>query len=1011
MVLAAVPAFGAGETLNRIAGANRWATAVEISKKGWSAADVVVLANGQNYPDALAGVPLAHTLGGPVLLTEANSLVPATKAEIQRLGATKVVILGGTGVVSAAVATELEGLGLTVERISGADRYATAAAVAAKAAPGGAGTVVLAYGQGFADALAAASYAAINGYPILLTKKDELPAATKTAIETLGATKVLVVGGTGVIADSTVADLPGVTRIAGSNREATSVALANHFALQTTNYYLATGDGFADAITGAVLAAKEGTGILLVRGSFPAVVGEFFTNKNVATAVIFGGAGVVSETVAQAAAAKLVQAPSGIAGFILDGADDPVKDAVVAVAGKEAKTDATGFYQLTGVVPGKYTVTLSKPGFEIVTETNFVVAQNKVATLNLTLGASLEGGAVSITGVVYDAETFASVAADVVINRWDKTAAKWVAVVDGTGTVGVDSKFTITTDNLKANTEYQVVVSRDVVDYPDDAYKSQTRTFKTDAYKTANVIAQPFALQPVKPVTISGTILDKVGGKVAGSVVELYLGEDYLGEATAAAGEYDIEDLTLPSGNYTLVTSLVDNALYTATVTIAEGVDKTHNIKLVAGYPFTFTAAADLGETLQGPLTAQVYQGTTKVGAAVAGVLAGDSLTADFAMADLYPVGNYTVEVSGSYVVTGKTPVSITKAGLSFTGRAVLAGTAAGNVGVSVPDINVALINSAGKEVAAVKTAADGSFVFNGVPAGTKYKVTASHPSYVTKSSTVFNVTAKGDAAVPAFVLVLVATTATYEGYLRDAETMELLDDVAVDLIDKDGDWPYGDDFDGDYILEDIAPGTYTMVVHAPGYEYHIETITVVAKATPVTKHIFLKAGGNASLTIKSIKDSKGVDVAILDAKIVLEDDYWVDDNPTSMVFSDLPASTYTLYIEVPAGYLPVEQTITLTKGQNRELNIVLVSANKVELPVYGGAFPGSLLPDAKVLVYDLAGKLVASEKTDAGGIATFALVNGSYNFKVYADGHYVGTASATISKEVKLAPIYVEPF
>jgi putative cell wall-binding protein len=305
LVLSVMPVFGAGETLERISGANRWATAVEISQEGWDSASVVVLANGRNYPDALAAVPLAYALDAPILLTEADELVEEAEDEIERLGATKVIIVGGTGVISEDVAEALEDLDLEVERISGANRYATAAAIAAEVAPDGADTVVLAYGRGYADALAAASYAAVNGYPILLTEKNELPEATEDAIEDLGATKVIVVGGTGVIAAGTVADLPGVTRVSGANREATSVALAEHFAPDTDMYYLATGDGFADAITGAVLAAKNGTGILLVRSSLSNEVKGFLADVN--ELVVFGGTGAVSTTVANAAAAALKQ--------------------------------------------------------------------------------------------------------------------------------------------------------------------------------------------------------------------------------------------------------------------------------------------------------------------------------------------------------------------------------------------------------------------------------------------------------------------------------------------------------------------------------------------------------------------------------------------------------------------------------------------------------------------------------------------------------------------------------
>ena len=98
--------------VNRISDDNRYLTAIEISKKGWSKSDTIVLARGDNYADALAGVPYAHQLNAPILLTQTNDLYEETVAEIARLGANKVVILGGESAISARVAGELKTAGL-----------------------------------------------------------------------------------------------------------------------------------------------------------------------------------------------------------------------------------------------------------------------------------------------------------------------------------------------------------------------------------------------------------------------------------------------------------------------------------------------------------------------------------------------------------------------------------------------------------------------------------------------------------------------------------------------------------------------------------------------------------------------------------------------------------------------------------------------------------------------------------------------------------------------------------
>jgi len=101
--------FGAGK-VSRVAGVDRYATAVAISQAYFSpGVPAVFLATGTNFPDALAGSAVAGLVEGPVLLTTPTSLPAAVASEITRLAPSKVYILGGTGVVSAAIEAQLAG--------------------------------------------------------------------------------------------------------------------------------------------------------------------------------------------------------------------------------------------------------------------------------------------------------------------------------------------------------------------------------------------------------------------------------------------------------------------------------------------------------------------------------------------------------------------------------------------------------------------------------------------------------------------------------------------------------------------------------------------------------------------------------------------------------------------------------------------------------------------------------------------------------------------------------------
>jgi lactocepin len=283
--------------VERFAGDTRYETSVEVSKKGWEQSDVVVLARGDVYADALAGVPLAAKYDSPLLLTTSSALHESTKAEIERLGAKKVFVLGGANAISSAVEGQLEDLGIEVVRLSGDNRYETAAAVAKVVAPEGSKEVVVVNGYNFPDALSVASFAGAQGLPILLVNNSKtLPAATKAAVKELGASETLVIGGNQVVTDELAKKLPNATRLGGQTRYETNVAVAKHFNLDTNFVYVATGVNFPDSLSGAALAAKDQTGIVLVNETYPEVTGSYLASLNLVQVNVLGGENVVSES-------------------------------------------------------------------------------------------------------------------------------------------------------------------------------------------------------------------------------------------------------------------------------------------------------------------------------------------------------------------------------------------------------------------------------------------------------------------------------------------------------------------------------------------------------------------------------------------------------------------------------------------------------------------------------------------------------------------------------------------
>jgi len=306
-----------------IAGATRFDTAVAASLEAYPAgSEYVVIATGRNWPDALGGAALAGVLDAPILLAEPTSLPASTKAEIERLGATHAVILGGTGAVSDAVTTQIGSTGdiETVERIAGTSRYQTADAVAlrviAELGVDYDGTAFVATGANFPDALAAAPLAAAKGWPLFLAHPTSgLTDATKAAMT--GVDRVRVLGGTGAVNAADYTYLSGrfgdVDRLAGLSRYATAVAIADwgvaEAGLGWNRVGIATGENYPDALAGGVLQGKVGSVMVLTLPTSLRAETQAALSANAAdidTVTFFGGTGAVSDAV-RTAVLNLVQ--------------------------------------------------------------------------------------------------------------------------------------------------------------------------------------------------------------------------------------------------------------------------------------------------------------------------------------------------------------------------------------------------------------------------------------------------------------------------------------------------------------------------------------------------------------------------------------------------------------------------------------------------------------------------------------------------------------------------------
>ncbi|HEY3926269.1 MAG TPA: cell wall-binding repeat-containing protein [Acidothermaceae bacterium] len=266
-LVAGSAAAASGITVTRYQGADRYGTSAAIVDANYSpGVPVVYIASGLNFPDALAGGAAAANAGGPLLLVEPGAIPPAVATELTRLTPASIVVLGGPPAVSDAVVTALQSYTTgTVTRVAGADRYATAADLAASFPSGS--PVYIATGLSFPDALGATAAATLQHAAILLTDPNTLPASTAAALAALMPESITIIGGATAVSAGVAASLaaysPMVTRISGSDRYATAAQLAANAFPDATGFFVASGSGFADALTGGPVAGKLGEPLLL----------------------------------------------------------------------------------------------------------------------------------------------------------------------------------------------------------------------------------------------------------------------------------------------------------------------------------------------------------------------------------------------------------------------------------------------------------------------------------------------------------------------------------------------------------------------------------------------------------------------------------------------------------------------------------------------------------------------------------------------------------------------------
>ncbi|MGV8983794.1 cell wall-binding repeat-containing protein [Clostridium sp.] len=294
--------------IKRITGENRYETSANISSEfNNSIVQNIIIASGNNFPDALSGSVLSKNLNAPILLvdktieTSSNS-INYIKSHLTKGGT--IYILGGNGSVNESFSDYFKSLDYNVKRLGGSNRFDTNKTIVSfmnveKGTP-----VIVVNGYGFADALGISSIAASKGYPILMINETNLPIESKDTLKVIQPSKVFVIGGEGSLNNSVIDELKNgvpsldnnsIVRISGSSRYETSLNVCKYFNLETNSAVVVSGKSFPDALSGSALAAKLNAPIILTDGSNIIEQKRYLDSTNCLNLILLGGKGSVSK--------------------------------------------------------------------------------------------------------------------------------------------------------------------------------------------------------------------------------------------------------------------------------------------------------------------------------------------------------------------------------------------------------------------------------------------------------------------------------------------------------------------------------------------------------------------------------------------------------------------------------------------------------------------------------------------------------------------------------------------
>ena len=633
------------------------------------------------------------------------------------------------------------------------------------------------------------------------------------------------------------------------------------------------------------------------------------------------------------------KADGSLTGFVTDGIV-PISGALVTLApgGYQDTTNLVGYYSISGIPEGTYTITVTASGYASWGTSKIIAAGTNSQNVDLT---AVTG---SLSGIVGSGATPVS-GATVVLNPGGYTAT--------TGALG-----TYSIDNLTPG-DYTVTVTA-------TGYETWTGN-KTVATGT-NI--QNVDLTPIVETGSLTGVVRSGATPVSGATVTLTPG-GYTATSIIGGG-FSISDI--PVGDYTITVTATGYLEWTLPKTIVSGT----NLQDVELTPIVET----------GSLTGVVRSGATPVSGATVtlnpgGYTATSIIGGGFSISDI-PVGDYTITVTATGYLQWTLPKTIVSGAnlqdVELT-PIVETGSLTGVVRSGATLVSGATVTLTPGGYTATSIVG-GGFSISDIPVG-DYTITVTATGYVdwTLPKTIVS-----GANLQDVELTPIVETGSLTGVVRSGAT--LVSGATVTLTP--GGYTATSIVGGGFTIGDIPVGDYTITVTAVGYVDWTLPKTIVSgtnlqdvELTPVV------VIGSLSGEVRS-----GIST-ITGAVITLTPGDYTATSAMYGLFTitDIPGGDYTITAQA-AGYQPWSSTITIVNGANlRDVELApLTGTGSLSGVVRSGI---TLIPGALVT-------LIPGDYTSTTGASgEFSLSDipvGYYTLSVTAAGYEEWTGSVTIA-------------